>query len=200
MTARAEQKERTRERILGSAARLLRERGIAGAGVAEVMKGATLTVGGFYAHFASKEALIDETLRRTAATLRDRLFARIEEKPEEARAEVILKRYLSAAHRDDIERGCPFPAVVGEVGTTASEHGAVLAEQIEALASRIQALLPASGALPRRTVALGLVALMVGGLSLSRALRGTPLSDEVIKAARALGGLATRGDVEGGGR
>jgi len=60
------------------------------------------------------------------------------------------------------------PAVVGEVGTTASEHAETLRSQIDALASGIEALLPASGALPRRHVALGLVALMVGGLSLSR--------------------------------
>jgi TetR/AcrR family transcriptional repressor of nem operon len=194
MSTKAEQKERSHERILESASRLLRARGIAGAGVAEVMKGASLTVGGFYAHFASKEALINEALGRTAATTRERLFARIGEKPEAARAEVILKRYLSPAHRDDIERGCSLPAVVGEVGTTASAHSETLSEQINALTSGLEALLPASGALPRRYVALGLVALMVGGLSLSRALRGTPLSDEVLKASRALGALATRGD------
>ena len=100
MSARAEQKERSHESILESAARLVREKGISGAGVAEVMKGAALTVGGFYAHFASKDALVDETLRRTGAGLRERLFARIEEKPEADRAEVLLKRYLSADHRD----------------------------------------------------------------------------------------------------
>jgi TetR/AcrR family transcriptional repressor of nem operon len=171
----------------------LRARGIAGAGVAEVMKGASLTVGGFYAHFASKDALFDEVLRRTAATTRERLFARIGEKPEAARAEIILKRYLSAAHRDDVDRGCALPAVVGEVGTTASAHGVTLSDQIEALAAGIGELLPSQGTLPRRYVALGLVALMVGGLGLSRALRGTPLSDEVLKAARALGAQATRG-------
>jgi TetR/AcrR family transcriptional repressor of nem operon len=192
MNAKAEQKERSHERILESASRLLRARGIAGAGVAEVMKGASLTVGGFYAHFASKEALVDETLRRTAAAMRERLFARIEDKPEEARVEVILKRYLAPAHRDDVENGCSLPAVVGEVATTASAHGETLRAQIDALASGIEELLPASGAVPRRHLALGLVALMVGGLSLSRALRGTPLSDEVLKAARALGTLATR--------
>jgi TetR/AcrR family transcriptional repressor of nem operon len=192
MSSKAEQKEKSHARILESASRLLRARGIAGAGVAEVMKGASLTVGGFYAHFASKEALIDAALARTAAAMRERLFARIEEKPEAARAEIILKRYLSAAHRDDIESGCALPAVVGEVGTTASAHCETLGEQVEALASGIEALLPASGAIPRRHVALGLVALMVGGLSLSRALRGTPLSDEVLKASRALGALAAR--------
>ena len=192
MNTKTEQKERSHERILESASRLLRARGIAGAGVAEVMKGASLTVGGFYAHFASKEELINEALGRTAAATRERLFARIEDKPAVARAEIILKRYLSPAHRDDLERGCSLPAVVGEVGTTAGAHGEMVAAQIGALASGIEALLPAAGAVPRRYVALGLVALMVGGLSLSRALRGTPLSDEVLRAARALGALAVK--------
>src|SRR2546430_2200917 len=117
MSARAEQKERSHESILESAARLVREKGISGAGVAEVMKGAALTVGGFYAHFASKDALVDETLRRTGAGLRERLFARIEEKPEADRAEVLLKRYLSADHRDAGALGCPLPAAVGGAGT-----------------------------------------------------------------------------------
>src|SRR5579859_1522265 len=123
-----ERKELSHETILDSAARLVRERGIAGARVADVMKGAGLTVGGFYAHFASKTALINEALRRTTAALRARLFERIEEKPAADRAEVILKRYLSPAHRDLKTDGCFMPAVIGEVGTTASEHGPVVRE------------------------------------------------------------------------
>src|ERR1700733_826971 len=117
MNAKEEQKERSHESILESAGRLLRERGISGARVADVMKGAGLTVGGFYAHFASKEALIDTTIRRTAREMRERLFTKIESKPAPDRGEVILKRYLSAAHRDDVTTGCPMPAIVGEVAT-----------------------------------------------------------------------------------
>lgn len=200
MSAKLEQKERTHESILASAARLLRSRGIAGARVAEVMGGAGLTVGGFYAHFASKEALVDDVLRRTASRLRERLFAGLETKDEADRAEVVLKRYLSAAHRDDVDNGCPFPAVVGEVATTAPEHRAVLGEQIETFAEELQRLLPRGHRLAPRHLAIGLLALMVGGLGLARALRGTPLSDEVIKACRAFGRLALRGDEENAGR
>src|SRR3954464_12798633 len=119
MNAKAERRERSHEAILESAARLLRNKGISGARVADVMAGADLTVGGFYAHFDSKDELIDETLRRTGGSLREGRFAGIEAKPEKARAEVILKRYLSPAHRDAQALGCPFPAVVGEIGTSA---------------------------------------------------------------------------------
>jgi TetR/AcrR family transcriptional repressor of nem operon len=198
VNSKAEQKERSHETILASAARLLREKGIAGARVAEVMKGAGLTVGGFYAHFASKEMLIDEALRRTAAEMRDRLFVRLDEKPPAARAEVVLKRYLSAAHRDEFLRGCPFPAVVGEVGTSAPEYRDVLVEQIESVSSGLEAYLPTGHGISRRYLALGLVALMYGGLSLSRALRGTGLSDDVLKACRALGAFAARSDARTG--
>jgi TetR/AcrR family transcriptional repressor of nem operon len=193
MSAKVEQKEKSHATILESAGRLLRERGISGARVAEVMKGAGLTVGGFYAHFDSKEALVDEALRKTGAEMRERLFDRIEDKPAEARAEVILKRYLSIPHRDAQMLGCPLPAVVGEVGTTAPEHGKVLAEQVRALSERLEQYLPRNGSSSRRALAVGLVALMYGGLSLARATKGTELSEEVIRACRMIGVAAARG-------
>ncbi|WP_394834697.1 TetR/AcrR family transcriptional regulator [Pendulispora rubella] len=192
MNAKEEQKERSHETILESASRLLREKGIAGARVAEVMKGAGLTVGGFYAHFDSKEALIEAALRRTAAGMRRRLFTKLEDKPPADRAEVVLKRYLSVAHRDAATEGCPFPAVVGEIATTAPEHGEILSQQVEALVGELEAHLPPAGPLSRRHLAIALVALMTGGLSLARALRSTELSDEVLRACRALGAFAAR--------
>jgi TetR/AcrR family transcriptional repressor of nem operon len=192
MTSKTEQKERTHETILESAARLVREKGISGARVADVMKGAGLTVGGFYAHFASKEALVDDALRRTAGRMRERLFAGLEAKDESDRAEVVLKRYVSAAHRDEVALGCPFPAVVGEVATTAGEHRDVLAEQVEAFAGELQGYLRTNDVLQRRHLALGLLALMYGGISFARALRGTPLSDEMIRACRAFGRIVVR--------
>ncbi len=189
LTAKAEQRERTRAAILDSACRLLRERGIGGARVADVMSGIGLTVGGFYAHFASKEALVDETIRRTAEAMRGKLFARIVDKPPEARAEVVMKRYLSAPHRDTPETGCPLPAIAGEVSTSKPEHRGVVAEQIGVLAEELARLLvmTPSTASAKRSSALAMIALMYGGLSLSRAVRGTELSDEILKACRSFG-------------
>lgn len=186
MNTKVEQKERTHSAIISSACKLLREKGIGGARVADVMSGAGLTVGGFYAHFASKEALVDEAIRRTAAFMRARLFDRIEEKPLAARAEVVLKRYLSAVHRDDAANGCPMPAIVGEVSTAAPEHRDVLAEQISDLAEELIKHLPKESSSKRMT-ALGMIALMYGGISLARAVKGTELSDEILRACRAFG-------------
>jgi TetR/AcrR family transcriptional repressor of nem operon len=186
VSLKADQKSRTRAAILASSAKLLRERGIVGARVADVMAGAGLTVGGFYAHWPSKEALVDETLASTAEGMRERLFARLEDKPAADRAEVVVKRYLTAAHRDATDEGCCFPAVASEIATTAPEHAPALAAQIEALAEGLRAHVPERPGLAPRQLALGLAALMVGGLTLARATRGTPLSDQVLASSRAL--------------
>jgi TetR/AcrR family transcriptional repressor of nem operon len=189
MNAKREQKARSHASILASAARLLRERGISGARVADVMEGAGLTVGGFYAHFDSKETLIDQTLAETSRELRARLFSGLAQKPKGARALVALKRYLSAEHRDDPAHGCPFPAVVGEIAS-GQAHSHALTEQVEALARELGEHVPARPNLSRRQLALALVATMYGGLALARALRGSAISDEMLRACRALGALA----------
>lgn len=193
MNAKTERKERSHQAILDSAARLLHERGISGARVADVMKGADLTVGGFYAHFASKDELVDEALHHTGAEVRNRLFAHLDDKPEADRAELVLKRYLSAAHRDaSATLGCPLPAVVGEIGTSAPQHRVAIAEQVQTMAAGLEQHLPLGRLIPRHSMAMALVALMYGGLSLARALRGTEGSDEMLRACRALGAAAIR--------
>lgn len=196
MSARVEQRERSHEAIVASAAKLVRANGFAGTRVADIMAGAGLTVGGFYAHFDSKETLLREAIRRTSAELRARVFGTLGEHPAPERLDVALRRYLSTQHRDEAERGCPLPAIVGEVGTTATDYAGVVAEQIEATVDMLVAEIPAgatgpgstsSDRLSKRTVALAAVALMYGGLSLARAVAGTPLSDEILKACRAAG-------------
>ena len=176
--AKAARKQRSHELILESAARLVRQRGIAGTSVADVMKGARLTVGGFYAHFASKEALIDDAIARTGRQLRERLFR----KTGGSAAATIVARYLSPEHRDARETGCPLPAVTGEVATTAPAHGPALAAEIDAFARELRAALPARQLSGDR--ALAVVALLAGGLGLSRAVRGTTLSDRILRACR----------------
>jgi TetR/AcrR family transcriptional regulator, transcriptional repressor for nem operon len=180
---RTEQKERTREEILSSAVRRLREHGISGASVAEVMKGAGLTVGGFYAHFESKDALVGAGLRSCMTQMRDVMRAHLGPgKGAEALAP-LLRKYLSPGHRDHPEVGCPVPAVLSETphaGEPVREafrdemeaHLEVLGEHLDGPPSR------------RRHAALATLALMYGGLSLARALRGTPLSEEVLTACR----------------
>jgi TetR/AcrR family transcriptional regulator, transcriptional repressor for nem operon len=192
LSTRAEQKERTRQDILASAIRLLRERGISGASVAEVMKGAGLTVGGFYAHFDSKEALMGASLRASMRTMWSPLLEATRELPGREALDVLLRRYLSRAHRDHPAQGCPLPAVVGDVAQAGEPVREALAAELEDYAAALGEQLPGAPA-ERRQHALATVALLYGGLSLARALEGTPLSDDLLTACREYARAALRG-------
>ena len=109
----AAEKQKSHERILDAAARLFRERGIEATSVADVMKAAGLTHGGFYKHFPSKQALVAEAFRRAAEGLLS--GAEAEAAPgRPARAEPrarYVARYLSGEHVSDAGHGCPIAAL-----------------------------------------------------------------------------------------
>lgn len=191
MTIRTKQKERTRRDILSSASRLLRERGIGGASVAEVMKGAGLTVGGFYAHFTSKDDLVDASLRHAMREMWGQLLPTVGAARGVEAVSAIVRRYLSRAHRDHPTEGCPLPAVVGDMAHAPQVIRDVLADELGRNAERLGELLHGER---RRHKALALVALMYGGLGLARALAGTSLSDEILVACRDLARQAFRED------
>jgi TetR/AcrR family transcriptional regulator, transcriptional repressor for nem operon len=183
MTAKAEQKQRTRQAILLSAARALRREGLAGSTVGDVMKAAGLTVGGFYAHFRSKDDLLAQAMKTSAGQMWSRVLAQTADRPARDRVLAAVDAYLCEQHRDDREAGCLLPATVSEIGRVGQPYRTVLASVIEGFATAIAQL--SGGAAGARRRALGLVALMYGGLSLARALGRGPLSSEVLAASRA---------------
>jgi TetR/AcrR family transcriptional repressor of nem operon len=179
VSQKAEQKQRSREAILTSASAALRERGIAASSVADVMKGAGLTVGGFYGHFDSKEQMFGEAIRHGAQGAWDLLLRGTEGRPG---VRTVVGRYLSRTHRDQRAEGCLLPTTASEVGRDGEPYRSALAGEAEKfVASLVERLGP-----DRREEAIGLIALMVGGVTLARAFAGTPLSDEILKASRAL--------------
>src|SRR5436853_2351176 len=106
-----EHNESTRERILEGASRLFREHGIAAVGLAQIMAEADLTVGTFYTHFKSKEALVRETLLRSLQARHEAL----EQALGAGDLETAFRAYLSPEHRDAAGTGCPVAALVSEV-------------------------------------------------------------------------------------
>ncbi len=203
-----DKKAATHEKILTEGAKLLREAGIDGTSVEKVMKAAGLTVGGFYAHFDSKDQMIAELLAkafsesatRPGSAFNDSAFSDSDSgsatgssgakaAPGPAKLRQSVKSYLSRSHRDHPQTGCPIPASLSGLAT-ADEGGAparqVLARGVEGMAARTQMNLTNIEAAERRKRALAIVAMMVGGLTLSRALGPTPLSDEILKACRDL--------------
>jgi TetR/AcrR family transcriptional repressor of nem operon len=181
MRVTREQAARNRERVLDTAARLFRERGFKGVGVAELMQEAGLTHGAFYGQFGSKDELMAEAVARAYAQLEEhwRRVARSSRDPLDG----VVAAYLSATHRDRPAEGC----VMAALGAEAAREGSVLRRaitegtrrQIEALSELVRA--PSKPARRRRAAAM--LATMVGALVLSRVVDDHELSGEILAAA-----------------
>jgi TetR/AcrR family transcriptional regulator, transcriptional repressor for nem operon len=182
-----------RAAIVKAAGRLFRERGFEGVGVAEITRAAGLTHGGFYRHFASKDALAAEACGKTFAESLARLQARL------ARPDGDLGRYfdsyLSERHRDRRADGCPMAAHATDIGRQDAAVQAEFADGVGGFVDALVARLPAAIDDPRerRRRALAILATLVGGMALARATAGSApeLSGEILASLRAeLPGLA----------
>jgi TetR/AcrR family transcriptional regulator, transcriptional repressor for nem operon len=185
MNQKTKQKLKSREAIAASAAALLRERGIKASSVMDVMKGAGLTVGGFYNHFDSKEELFLETLRNATSTNWDQLLKSAKGDSPRSRTLSVFRRYLSREHRDNKETGCLLPSAAPEVARAGEPYRSALEKELSGVVSSLANMLDAGA--ESRDKSLGLIALMYGALSLSRAVADTRLSDEFLRAAKKLG-------------
>jgi len=181
--SKAERWEKTHAEIQRAAAKLMRSRGLRLPSVADVMKGAKLTVGGFYGHWESKEALFEEALRATLREGWGELIASARGETAKERLGSIVRRYLSRAHRDAPETGCPLPATLTDISLLGDPYRGAFAEELEGVVGELGRL---SASLGGKDLALGLFALLVGGLSVARATEGTPISDQVLASTRAL--------------
>jgi TetR/AcrR family transcriptional repressor of nem operon len=188
MNQKSKQKQMSRDAIAASAATLLRKRGIRASSVMDVMKGAGLTVGGFYNHFDSKEELFVDTLRNATSANWDQLLKSAKGESPRSRALSVITRYLSRKHRDNEETGCLLPSAAPEIAREGEPYRSALEKELSGIVSSLARMLDAGA--ESREKALGLIALMYGGLSLSRAVADTRLSDEFLQAAKKLGELA----------
>ncbi|RMB54707.1 TetR family transcriptional regulator [Sphingomonas sp. PP-CE-3A-406] len=170
-----EQMVENRRRILQEASRLFRDRGFAAVTVADVMKAAGQTHGGFYGHFASKDDLI-------AATIADTLAG---ESAGMADIDAWTDAYLSPLHRENPDQGCPMASLAGLMRHQTPEARAAMTHGLNAHIDRFARGLPGDGDPERRQAAIGRWAAMVGAVVLSRAVDDTALSDEVLRETRA---------------
>jgi len=181
-TRRLEGKQQTHRRIVTSASRLMRRKGLTRASVMDVMRGAGLTVGGFYAHFRSKRAMDLEVLEQTFAEVRTRSDARLGDAAGLDRLERVVAHYLSSLHRDRPEEGCPVPSVVADLMHADQDLRLSLGRFFDRWTDRLAPHAPELAWASPRERALATIALCVGGVAIARALRGQPLSDEFLHA------------------
>jgi TetR/AcrR family transcriptional regulator, transcriptional repressor for nem operon len=175
-------KAETRARIIGEAARRFRKDGIEGTGLVPLMKALGLTHGGFYAHFESKDALVQASLEAAAEQTLERWQAPPPDAPPaEPAPRAVIDHYLSAEHRDEPGEGCPLPTLAAELGVRGQPSATA-----DAMVARMTALLADCNVAPAPGDQ-GIVALaaMVGALTLARAVSDRAASDVILAAVRA---------------
>lgn len=175
MKVSREQMVENRRRILQEASRLFRDRGFAAVTVADVMKAAGQTHGGFYGHFASKDDLI-------AATVADTLAG---ESAGITDIDAWTDAYLSPLHRENPDQGCPMASLAGLMRHQTPEARGAMTHGLNAHIDRFARSLPSGDDAERRQAAIGRWAAMVGAVILSRAVDETALSDELLRETRA---------------
>jgi TetR/AcrR family transcriptional repressor of nem operon len=173
-------KDETRRRILDAAGTVFRRQGYHAGGVDQVMREAGLTAGGFYAHFPSKEALFAETLPHALRQTRTLMEAGTEEGPSGADwLQTVAARYLSPAHRRLVEKGCPLPALLPEVARATEQSRQAFQEVLEEAIANI-----AARGEQDADEAFALLGLLVGGLTLARAVADEALGDRILAGCR----------------
>jgi TetR/AcrR family transcriptional repressor of nem operon len=181
-------KEQTRERILRAAARAIRKHGYEGVGVADVMKDAGLTHGGFYAHFASRDALLAEAAEQAGVESTENLSRAIARAKPGEELMALVDSYLSDRHVELPEQGlgCALAAAGSEVPRQQEEVRRTVKRLIKDMIGLVERQFPDWGKQAAHEKAMAVVASMVGALMLARAVDDAQLSKEIRKAAREL--------------
>jgi TetR/AcrR family transcriptional repressor of nem operon len=172
-----------RERIIDAAGALFRTKGFGGIGVADIMRAADLTHGGFYGHFASKDDLVAQASRRAMARAAVNWAKVVADAPKEPYA-ALLKHYLSPRHRDDPGKGCAFAALSGDAARGSKTVRKAFAEGLQPLIDILAEAIPGRSKAVRHRKALTAMAALVGALTLARAVDDAVLSGEILEAAQ----------------
>ncbi len=183
INARNAAKEATHERIVSVAARAIRRSGYAGTGVADIMREAGLTHGAFYAHFASREAMLVEAAARACEESAAAAADVVASTAPNLTLASILGAYLSEEHLAHADIGCPLAALGSETSRQAPEVRRVTTRHIKEMIDLIARQCPDWGQPGAHERALVTISAMVGALLLARAVDEPVLSDDLRKSA-----------------
>ncbi len=176
-------KQKTHDRIVEVAARRLREKGLEGIGVADLMKEAGLTVGGFYKHFASREDMVVEAMELAFNAWE--ASARVKGKdPATVPIGEYVETYLSSEHRDDVVSGCPFAALTADMARSGDKCRAAATARIKTNLDTMIARLDDTRDAEARRKAIILSCLMTGAVGTARIVDDAEVSDEILATVR----------------
>jgi TetR/AcrR family transcriptional repressor of nem operon len=181
--ARTAAKQASHERIVSAAARAIRRSGFDGTGVADIMKEAGLTHGGFYAHFPSRESMLAEATSRACAESAAAAAGVLASVPPGQALASMLRAYLSPEHLKQIELGCPLAALGSETARQPPDVRRATTRHIKEMVDLLARQSPDWGQTDAHERALVTLATMVGTLVLARAVDDPALSDALCQAA-----------------
>jgi TetR/AcrR family transcriptional repressor of nem operon len=175
------EKAESHERIVKVAAGIFRELGVDGISLADLMKCAGLTQGGFYRHFGSRDDLVSEAVDRA---LKDggAVADAIAVNPRSTIGTVV-DAYLSVAHRDNVASGCALTALANDVARSTDRARSAYSLQVGRYVDLIMQFIENMPKKKRRSVALAALATLVGAVSMARAVNDDVLSREILKSA-----------------
>jgi TetR/AcrR family transcriptional repressor of nem operon len=179
-----EHKLETHARIVKKASVRLREKGAHGIGVADLMKDAGLTHGGFYAHFDSRDALVIEAFSYAMDRGTERWRKLAEQTPPDKRLATIVESYLTSVHRDDPGRGCAIPTLGAEIARENPKTRKAFAAKLEQMIDMLAEQIPEVPRKAARKQAMAAIATMMGTLVLARIAGNSDFSDEILGAGR----------------
>src|ERR1700750_2717200 len=179
-----EHKLETHARIVKRASVKLREKGPHGIGVADLMKEAGLTHGGFYAHFDSREALVIEAFAHAMDRSTERWRKLVEDMPPERRLAIIADSYLTRAHRDDPGHGCAVPALSAEIARESPKTRKAFAARLEQMIDMLADQIPDVPRATARKQAMASLATMMGTLVLARVAGSGEFSEAILGSGR----------------
>src|SRR5207253_9509688 len=182
------QKTRTHKRIVSIASKRFREKGLAGFGIAELMKEAGLTVGGFYKHFKSRDDLVAESVGSALGFWKRRVDAAASGGPP-VTYESLVDDYLSKTHRNHPGTGCPVGALAGDIARSDKRTRAVVTRQIRDNIALVATLIRDTNQNDQgekdksaaRAQAVLTYCALVGAIGVARAVSDEQLSREILK-------------------
>jgi TetR/AcrR family transcriptional repressor of nem operon len=183
MKVSREQAAQNRERIVDAAAELFRARGFEGIGVADLMKAAGMTHGGFYGHFSSKEDLMAQACARASSRARERWTKLAERAPEDPLSE-IADVYLTARHRDNPGAGCLLAALGPDAARQGPAVRSAVTAGVRSAFDFLGRIVPGRSKAAKRQKAINSYASMVGAMILARAVDDRALSQEILDCVR----------------
>jgi TetR/AcrR family transcriptional repressor of nem operon len=178
-------KDETHARLLKIAGKALRENGPDGVAVAEVMKEAGLTHGGFYAHFKSKDALLVEALRGVFASSKQKFLRAVESLPPRHALGAYIDFYVSPRHRDNPSGGCPITALSSDSPRQSKAFRAAFDDGVKSLVAELETRIREAGIKSdAHALAASVISAMAGAVAISRAVSDRSLSDQMLATAR----------------